>query len=154
DAHPKNPDYQFGLAHAHELLGGLYTAGKANADKVVPFYTKAIEGYSRLAEADPEVPAYQVSLSDAHNDLAAWYHRTRRPKDEEQSLRASRDIVLRLPRIDPENAGYRHRLAVCHNNLGLFHNQLDEWAKAEPELREGVRLHEQLAAEFQDVPQY
>ena len=113
----------------------------------------SIEILEGLVKEYPREPKYQRELSDVHNALAVQLWSYGRIQEAAAGYRKALEILVRLVGDNPADAYDRESLAYLYNNLSVVLGP-DGMVDRDRYGRLAIRLREQLASDFPNVPEH
>ncbi len=127
------------------------------APRAIESYQQAAAIFERLAETEPDSPAYQESWSDSQSGLAAMLHAMGQEAEALIAYRKSLEIRERLAEKRPDDPDVQRRLALGYWELGDYYRTnatLGSFREAEPVFLKMVLIQERLVGENPAQPIY
>jgi tetratricopeptide (TPR) repeat protein/tRNA A-37 threonylcarbamoyl transferase component Bud32 len=150
-AYPGESDYRVELGSTHGLLGRmLYQNGHTPLAEQA--FRRAVQLLEEAVALSPSKVSYEDELNVHRSNLAVWLAKGQRFKEAEVYFRQERDFWAKRMSVDPSAVNVRSKLARSEHYLGLVLRDLGHPQKAEPSVREGIRLRQALVEDFPKMP--
>ena len=105
----------------HEI-GSIHRAS-GHAAEALSSYERARAISQKLADANPEVTAFQSDLAQSYNDVGYIHQETGRLADALASLERARSILQKLADANPAVTRFEGDLAQNHQTIGAIQDQ-------------------------------
>jgi tetratricopeptide (TPR) repeat protein len=149
---PLNSSYQRNLTLAYislgDVLGSPFHINLGDIRAAVPFYTKAIDTASRMAEADPRNAQTRIMLNNSRTRFAT----TLLYSDPQRALAMYREALKAFDALvdaDARNTVFRRDRGFTLLDIGIAYERLDDRDSALRYLR--LALDQQQAVVFADT---
>jgi tetratricopeptide (TPR) repeat protein len=117
-------------------------------------YRAALAIHTRLTSAHPDLPAYQQSLGQAHNNLGVLLKESGKLDEAVKEYEKARRVRTALVKNSPTVPEYQQELATTQYNLGNSLRRLKRYDEAHEAFQEARKLQVKLLATHPDVPKY
>jgi tetratricopeptide (TPR) repeat protein/tRNA A-37 threonylcarbamoyl transferase component Bud32 len=135
---------------------GMLSREIDTAPRAIDSYQQAASIFERLAETEPDNPAYQESWSDSQSGLAAMFHAMGQEAEALPAYRKSLEIREQLAQKRPDDPDVQRRLALGYWELGDYNRTapLGSLREAEQVYLKMLPIQDRLVREYPAEPVY